>query len=417
MQYCLFEDTACTNFLPLTFFRPVFDLRCGVFTIREKYESLLSRIRLHLLYRSQLQPFVENTASLADGSDLAEEDTWFINGRLLPTNAIVAMLKSHPREDTAIGSGRDLGLVFVKGGRVRDAVKSLNGNGVDLKIQPFPGMTSFVQYPWDLVLGTAEEIPADFRLLKRMKHRGKKTSKSLVRGAHLINRGDIILGRGSVIRPGAVLDAEHGPIVIGADVTIMSNAFIEGPAFVGDNSIIKVGAKIYHGTSIGPRCKVGGEVEASVIQSYSNKQHEGYLGHSYVGSWVNLGADTNTSDLKNTYGTVRVMVNGKQVDSGRQFVGLIIGDHSKSGINVMFDTGSVVGVACNVYGAKIPPKYLPSFSWGSEGKFVEHQIEKCLETARRVMARRDVVMSAAYEKVFREVFAATLAERKAAGVA
>jgi len=416
MQYCLFEDTAWSNFLPLAYLRPVFDLRCGVLTIREKFEALVPNGRLHLLYRPRLFPLVERTQSTGNGSDLPEEDTWFINSRLLPTKEIAAILKTHPLKDVAHGVGKEAAMYFVKGSAVRDMAHRLTGENLEVPLQQLSVDRSLLHFPWDLVLRTSEEISVDMQRLGKMA-RKKKGAKAVTAGAHLIGRKNISLGAGSVIRPGAVLDAEHGPIVIGDHVTVMPNAFIEGPAFVGERSIVKAGAKIYHGTSIGPRCKVGGEVEASVIQSYSNKQHEGYLGHSYVGSWVNLGADTNTSDLKNTYGTVRVFINGKEVDSGEQFVGLIIGDHSKSGINVMFDTGSVVGVGCNVYGAKLPPKYLPSFSWGSEGTFVEHRIEKCIETARRVMARRDVVMSDSYEKIFREVFALTLAERKAAGVA
>jgi UDP-N-acetylglucosamine diphosphorylase/glucosamine-1-phosphate N-acetyltransferase len=224
----------------------------------------------------------------------------------------------------------------------------------------------------------------------------------------------MILGEGCRVRPGAVLDAEEGPIILGRNVTVMSNAVIEGPAYVGDHSLIKIGAKIYHGTAIGPHCKVGGEVEASVLQSYANKQHEGFLGHSYLGSWVNLGADTNTSDLKNTYGTIRVAINGEMIETGHQFVGLTMGDHSKSGINVMFDTGSVVGVSCNIYGAAIPPKALPSFSWSGEGRCEAYDLEKGLETARRVMARRNVAMSEAYERLFRGVHRSTSGERKKA---
>ncbi|MBI4810593.1 MAG: transferase, partial [Ignavibacteriales bacterium] len=226
----------------------------------------------------------------------------------------------------------------------------------------------------------------------------------------------IIIGKGSKIKPGAVLDAEKGPIIIGINVTIMPNAVIEGPVFIGDNSIIKIGAKIYHGTSIGKWCKVGGEVEASIIQSYSNKQHDGFLGHSYLGSWINIGADTNTSDLKNNYGTVRVYVNGKMIDSGLQFVGLTMGDHSKSGINTMFDTGTVVGISSNIYGSGFPSKFIPSFAWGGEKQFTAYDLEKSIDTMKKVMARRNVNLTASYEKLVRKIFKDTMEERKSAGV-
>jgi UDP-N-acetylglucosamine diphosphorylase/glucosamine-1-phosphate N-acetyltransferase len=197
---------------------------------------------------------------------------------------------------------------------------------------------------------------------------------------------------------------------------VMPNAVITGPAFIGDYSIIKAGAKIYSGTSIGTRCKVGGEVEASIIQSYSNKQHDGYLGHSYIGSWVNIGADTNTSDLKNTYGNVNVYVNGESVNTGLQFVGLTMGDHAKTGINVMFDTGTVVGISSNVYGAALPPKFVPSFSWGEGRSLTVYELDKAVETARRMMMRRDVDISPAYERLMRKLFDVTREERRKGGV-
>ena len=196
----------------------------------------------------------------------------------------------------------------------------------------------------------------------------------------------------------------------------MPNAVIEGPASIGDRTVVKVGAKIYHGTSIGRECKVGGEVEASIVQSYTNKQHDGFLGHSYLGSWVNIGADTNTSDLKNTYGSVKVQLELERIDTGMQFVGVMMGDHSKTGINVMFDSGTVVGVSCNVYGAGLPPKFVPGFSWGDGKSLSVYDLEKGLETARRVLLRRDITMTDAYERLYRHVFAATRSSRKKAGV-
>jgi UDP-N-acetylglucosamine diphosphorylase/glucosamine-1-phosphate N-acetyltransferase len=161
-------------------------------------------------------------------------------------------------------------------------------------------------------------------------------------------------------------------------------------------------------------CKVGGEVEESVIHSYSNKQHDGFLGHAYLGMWVNLGADTNNSDLKNNYGNVKVVINGRLVDSGSMFVGLTMGDHSKSGINTMFNTGTVVGVSSNVFGAGFPPKFVPSFSWGGSDGQETYELEKSLAVARRVMARRKVTLSAAEESLFRTVFELTRWEREPA---
>jgi len=209
-----------------------------------------------------------------------------------------------------------------------------------------------------------------------------------------------------------VLDAEDGPIYIDKDATVMANASLQGPLFVGAKSVIKMGAKIYESVSVGEMCKVGGEVEESIIHSYSNKQHEGFLGHSYLGQWVNLGADSNNSDLKNNYGTVKVYVNGEMIDSGLLFVGLIMGDHAKCGINTMFNTGTVVGAMSNVFGSGYSDKFIPSFTWGGVESMETYALDKALEVARRVMARRKMALSVAQENMLRHVFAITTFERK-----
>jgi UDP-N-acetylglucosamine diphosphorylase/glucosamine-1-phosphate N-acetyltransferase len=267
-----------------------------------------------------------------------------------------------------------------------------------------------IRYPWDLVSNNGKQIVADARLLTRGTS-GKRIRGKVYPGAMLINRKNIFIDTGATIKPGVVLDAENGPVHIGKNVTVFPNATIEGPAFVGDGSLIKIGAKIYENTSIGEMCKVGGEVEASIIHSYSNKQHDGFLGHAYLGMWVNLGADTNNSDLKNNYGTVKVYINGEPVDSGSMFVGLTMGDHSKAGINTMFNTGTVVGVSCNVFGSGFPPKYIPSFSWGGAEGLTLYDPDKSIGVARRVMARRKVELKEADERLFRKVFELTEKER------
>ncbi len=410
MQFCIFEDNAHKNFSPLVSFRPVFDLRSGCLSLRERIQSFLPRRNVSLLCRDSLTRVLgEQNLGSQVNVPLPEEDTWFINGRLLADENLLEILHKNSAEKVYRIAGEPA-LGFVSGPRVRRVSASLEA------LETFPSVNiegRMARFPWDLVHNAAEEISRHFRILKK---KAPRSSASRHPGAHLVNRSGILLGRGSVLKPGAVIDAEKGPVILGNNVTVMSNAVIVGPAFIGEGTVVKVGAKIYPGSSIGPRCKVGGEIESSLIQSFSNKQHDGFLGHSYLGSWVNIGADTNTSDLKNTYGTVRVMVNGLMVDTGHMFVGLTMGDHSKSGINVMFDTGTVVGVSCNIYGATLPPKFLPSFSWGGEGKFTEYDLGKSIETARRVMLRRDVTMGPAYEELFRAVHASTGAERRLAGV-
>jgi UDP-N-acetylglucosamine diphosphorylase/glucosamine-1-phosphate N-acetyltransferase len=197
----------------------------------------------------------------------------------------------------------------------------------------------------------------------------------------------------------------------------MPQSTIAGPTYIGKGSTIKVGAKIYAGTSIGEVCKVGGEVEESIMHSYSNKQHDGFLGHAYVGMWVNLGAGTSNSDLKNDYGIVRVEIGGETIDTGSMYVGATIGDHSKTGILTALNTGTIVGTGCNLYGAVLHDKFVPSFTWGEGGAYVEYRLEKFLRVARSVMARRKMELSTAEESMLREAFSLTADERKMAGVA
>ncbi|MBA4313600.1 MAG: transferase [Chlorobiaceae bacterium] len=417
MQITIFEDESYKNFLPLVYLRPVYDLRCGVFTLREKLEKYFSPFQIHYHLRDELADIYRQDNPQKNINQLPKDDTWFVNGRVVANSVLKKHIVNSHKEEKVLINGKDIVAVFLKKESLKRFDQEIKKG--TLSKNRFEGLRTemlevdTVSYPWDLVHKTSDEIIADSSFFKKKK---KQIEGKVDSGVHLLNRKDIFIGKNSTIKPGAVLDAEKGPIIIGNNVTVMSNAVIEGPAFIGDNSVIKIGAKIYHGTSIGEWCKVGGEVEASVIQSYSNKQHEGFLGHSYLGSWVNLGADTNTSDLKNNYSTVRVQIDGKMVDSGQQFVGLTVGDHSKSGINMMFDTGTMVGVSCNLYGAGLLPKSIPSFAWGGENSFQVYDIEKSIETMRKVMARRNVIMSDYYEKLVREIFISTMKDRKNFGL-
>jgi len=211
-------------------------------------------------------------------------------------------------------------------------------------------------------------------------------------GVFIVNPNNIFIGESAEIAPMVVLDASKGPIIIDNNVTIMSQSTLQGPCYIGNNSLIKIGAKIYHNTVIGNNCKVGGEIEHSVIQGYSNKQHEGFLGHSFLSEWVNLGADTNTSDLKNTYGNINITQRGKTILTQRMFLGLICGDHSKSGINTMFNTGTVCGIHANVFGAGYTPAELHSFTWGGIGSIRKYTLKMALKVAQTVMQRRGKVL-------------------------
>jgi UDP-N-acetylglucosamine diphosphorylase/glucosamine-1-phosphate N-acetyltransferase len=263
--------------------------------------------------------------------------------------------------------------------------------------------SGLIEHAWDLVLRNGQAIIDDFR---RGPGAGIEDGALLYPGVHLLQDGAIRIAAGCRIKPGVVLDAEDGPITLEAGVEIQPNAVVRGPAHIGTRSLIKAGAKVHEGTSLGPVCKVGGELEECVVQGFSNKQHEGFLGHAYLGEWVNLGADTNNSDLKNNYSTVRAWEAGRSVDTGAMFVGLLAGDHVKSAINTQFNTGTVVGLSSQIFGAGFPPKFIAPFSWGGAEGLEGYDLEKALATARVVMRRRRLELTAAYETAFRSVHAA-----------
>jgi UDP-N-acetylglucosamine diphosphorylase/glucosamine-1-phosphate N-acetyltransferase len=418
MQLCIFEDIQYRGFLPLAYLRPVSDLRCGATTLGEKIAACLPRTPVSLRVRPDMAEFWLEEERTVPVNSLSADDTWFVNARAVADERLAKLLRRKKPRQCAYLSNGELAAVYVEGKNVHSAGGSRHelpgpDNFTGFPTESFEG--TLVRHPWDLVSHCAREIEKDFA--NRSAGRGNGGRARVQRGAYLLNRKNIRLSSGSVVQPGAVIDAGDGPVILGRNVTVMAHAFIQGPACIGDGSVIKAGAKIYHGTSIGPRCKVGGEVEASIIQSYSNKQHDGFLGHSYIGSWVNIGAGTNTSDLKNTYGRVSVRLADEEIDTGLQFVGLTMGDHSKTGIGALFSTGTVVGVSCNLLGPAPPPKYVPSFSWGEKGAFTVYDPDKAVVTAERVMARRDIRMGSAYERRMREVFATTAAERRKGGIA
>ena len=413
---CIFEDDRYRKLLPLVYFRPVYDLRCGILTLREKIERLY-RVPLATLHsRAYLSASLKERNAGPILPEMKEGRCLFINGRVLADGSLPKRIPL-AGDDVVYFLGETVIAARVSGERlerIKSRIPDVFTPGVFEGLSRDTVDATLISYPWDLVHANSSQIRADIELLAGRKKGG--SGGKVYAGVHLINKRGVTIGKGSKVKPGAVLDAEEGPIFIGKNVTVFPNAVIEGPAYVGDGSFIKVGAKIYGSTSIGPMCKVGGEVEGSIIHSYSNKQHDGFLGHSYLGMWVNLGADTNNSDLKNNYGNVKVTIDGETVDTHSMFVGLTMGDHSKSGINTMFNTGTVVGVSSNVFGAGFPPKSIPSFAWGGVGGMEEYDIEKSLGVARRVMARRKWEITPADEELFRRIFELTREERKKEGL-
>jgi UDP-N-acetylglucosamine diphosphorylase/glucosamine-1-phosphate N-acetyltransferase len=421
---CIFEDEFATRLLPLVYLRPVYDLRCGVFTLRGKIQSHFPEHPLVLHCRISLEEVVKERNPHIGVNEFADADYLFINGRVLPDANLIKHIRAARSEMVFLK-----GVVVVAARVERDRIEAIRDSlsvrqepgGELLSVEHFDGIprveidAAMISYPWDLFHKNGEEIIRDFHSLAR-KQRVQAIKGRLYAGVHLIGKKNIRIGKGSVVKSGAVLDAEEGPILIGENVTVLPQATIIGPAYIGERSLVKVGAQIYGGTSVGPVCKVGGEIEGSIVHAYSNKQHAGFLGHSYLAEWVNLGADTNNSDLKNNYGNVKVDLGFQILDSKSQFVGLMMGDHSKSGINTMFNTGSVVGVGCNIFGSDFPPKYVPSFSWGGSESLETYDIDRAVDVARRVMTRRNVQLSRVEEKLLRFVYDQSASDRIARGI-
>ena len=406
IDLCIFEDEYASRLYPLTLTRPTFNLRCGMSLLRDKIARRYPGSRLHLFCRAYLADVVHEAVPAAPVNRITSEQCLLINGRFLPGKELPAA----GTQDVVWKKNGEVAAASLSGSRL--SALSHRPDGVlptaffdDLPAQEIDG--AFIRYPWDLVHLNPAQIQDDFVSFDR----GGQILGKIFPQVTLLEQKNIYIAASAGIKPGVVLDAENGPIFIDEGVTVMANASLQGPLFVGAQSAIKMGAKIYGGTSIGDVCKVGGEVEGSIIHGYSNKQHEGFLGHAYLGEWVNIGADSNNSDLKNNYGNVKVHVDGQIVDSGLMFVGLTMGDHAKCGINTMFNTGTVVGAMSNVFGSGYADNFIPSFAWGGIESTETYGLEKGLEVARRVMARRKVMLSPAQEKMLRHVFAMTAKER------
>ncbi|HEY6437276.1 MAG TPA: putative sugar nucleotidyl transferase, partial [Ignavibacteriaceae bacterium] len=393
---------------------PIFDLVCGMTTLKEKITRAFPKEKVVLKCRKYLEPFVKAENPKCKVNQFDNEDHLFINGRIIAPANLNSVLKLKPNEEK----------VFISKGVVIAAkvlAKRIKGFSLDKSeiintqlISNFPSVEvdiPVVNYLWDLVYLNGKEIENDFKIFTK----GKATSKTKYAGVNFVNRKNIFIAKDVDIKPGVVLDASTGPVFIEKNVDIFPNAVIQGPFYIGESSKIKSCATVYPNVSIGKVCKVGGEVEDTIIHPYSNKQHSGFLGHSYLGSWINIGADTNNSDLQNNYGTIKVQVNGRHIDSGKQFIGLMMGDHSKTAINTMFNTGTVVGFSSNVFGAGFPPKYIPSFGWGGSESMKEYKLFKAIETAKAVFTRRDRNFEKEDEEMFETIFNLTEEDRSKRG--
>ncbi len=423
VNLCLFEDPEVASFGPHVLLRPIFALRCGIFSLLEKLVRAFPESPLVLLVRPELEELTRALYPTAQVGEPPEEETLFVNGRLcMSDDEVLHFLAASPSEASYMAGGV-LFAAKVRPPRVGHAARHLRAGEPERAFEDvrFPAEVNafLARSAADLIRWSPRQVVQDFRnAFQPGTVRG-----TIEPGAHVLHPQGVHVARGARVAAGAVLNAEQGPILIEENATIEPLAYVEGPAAIGEGTLIRAGAKIRGGSSIGPRCKIGGEVEASVVQGYSNKQHDGFLGHSFLGEWVNLGANTNNSDLKNNYGDVRFYrstrdyLDRKGEPSGQMLLGLTMGDFTKTGISTSFTTGSIVGVGCNLFGTSLMPAYVPSFVWGSPGAFVEHKIDAMMETAARAMERRKVELRVELDSRLRQVFDDTGEERALYGSA
>ncbi|MFP4228768.1 MAG: GlmU family protein [Salinivenus sp.] len=424
MHLCLFEDDRVNRLRPLTETRPAYDLRLALRTIAETTQDAFAPDGLLLHTRPRLggvtaQEHTDATVNtLPDGADVL-----FVNGRFVAdSEPLVERIQAQTETDSARGFVQDDALVAAW---VPDAAErlpttvlaspALSPTLFDVSLTSVDTAT-LVERPWDLLGTLRDALHRDVDARTTVPPAGALPSRHHARvheSVVAVNPGHIHLGSGATLRPGALLNASDGPIVIDDEATVYERAVLKGPCYVGPKSQIKVGANI-EGSAFGYYCKVGGEVHDTIIHSLSNKAHSGFLGHSYLGRWCNLGADTNNSNLKNDYGEVRAYApsEGNFVNTGRQFAGLFMGDHSKCGINTMFNTGTVVGTCCNLFGGDFPPRYAPPFSWGGPTQgLTTYRLDKALQVAETVMGRRDAALTDAGATLLRGLFEDTADER------
>ena len=382
MNYILFDGTVRASLLPLTYTRPVADIRIGILTIREKWEHYLGATTSTITedYLEDKFPMVEM------------EHNVLINASFLPTDLLAEMV-SNLQENQAIIKGEDIIAFYTS-----DTQEEVNFD--TYQIINFEESLIQIKNTWNIFSYNSTAIKTDFKNLTE-----GRTSQPIPKNVHVINKENIFIEEGAQILFSS-LNASEGPIYIGKNALIMEGSMVRGPFYLGEESVLKMGTKIYGATTIGPHSKVGGEVNNSVIFGYSNKGHEGFLGNSVLGEWCNIGADSNNSNLKNNYAEVRLWNYETEnfAKTGLQFCGLIMGDHSKCAINTMFNTGTVVGVSANIFGSNFPRNFIPSFSWGGAAGFSVYQVAKAIETASLVYKRRDLEFDSQEQKIFEHIF-------------
>ncbi|MEI6748461.1 MAG: GlmU family protein [Bacteroidota bacterium] len=385
MNFILFDDNRRNNLRPLTFMRPIADIRIGILTIRQKWEHYLGTSTSTLTEKYLIPKF----------PILKKPDNILINGAVCPTKELLSAIMALKPNQALVRKENVVAM------RLTEEALQTGSESYSKSVEEVETELDFIELinTWDIFTLNEKAITDDFALLTT----GRKSQK-----LSTTNRiaGDAIFIEEGAHVEFATLNTTTGPIYIGKDAEVMEGAMLRGPLAICEHSTVKMGAKIYGATTIGPHSKVGGEIANSVIFGYSNKAHDGFMGNSVLAEWCNIGADSNTSNLKNTYDTIRIWNYAEQtfVDTGLQFCGLIMGDHSKCGINTMFNTGSVVGVSCNVFGPGYQRNFISSFQWGGTAGFAPFDVKRAIKVATTVYSRRSLQFSQIDKDIFETVF-------------
>ncbi len=434
-QLCIYEDAGYSGFGPLTDTRAVWDLRCGALTLGQKLIRSLKPSRLSLHVRSHLAPlYLEDASTPADINPRLNSGTiLFVNGRALLSASASHRLLGDTGNCIYLSDGDPV--AFRLSGNLPQQMQVESGEPLDphriTRLEQIEIDAVLCRYPWDLIRAAGDHIRADLEL-SLPETTGKplhQPSDVIIRGAEkIVTTGEVALGPGVMIDAeiyamridsgvrigaGAILDSSQGPVWLDEGVVLEAGAIIAGPVYIGPGSIVRSGARLSRGVCLGPQSRVGGEINNTIIQGYTSKQHSGYLGNSYLGSWINFGAATDTSDLKNNYRSVVMAIGGEQIDTGELHIGSIIGDFTRTAIHQPLNTGTVVGVSSNLFGLKFPARQIPPFTWfGTEG-YEEYRFDSAIETIRTIMPRRGQRLTPALEGVLKRIFEDSAAERKA----
>jgi len=392
-NFILFEDNSRISLRPLTFFRPVSAIRIGILTIAEKWEK---RLQHPVSFLTEI--YLQEKFTLKVGTN-----NYLLNGSILPNQELIPEILSLEPDSSLMHNDTVIAMHLTA-----ESLKHFNSiNAPELRAKESKVPFIKIDNTWDIFINNKQAIYDDFMLITRGRSSAKLSATSKVIGNNLF------IEEGASIECSSI-NTVNGPVYIGKGAEVMQGCHIEGPAAVCEHSVLKMGALIYKGTTIGPWCKAGGEISNSILFGYSSKAHDGFLGDSVIAEWCNLGAGTITSNLKNNYKPVKQWSYslGKFVDTGLQFCGLVMGDHCKTGIHTMFNSGTTIGVCSNIFGANYQRNFIPSFSWGGTSGFKKHILTEAIYTAKAVYARRELPFSPADENIFNEIFELTNENRQ-----